>query len=226
MFKIAIPPFHGWVLRMIKEFDYSDIFIIFVIQKFIPIFIFSQMSINVNLLLLLLLSSIFFLIMFITNIVYINIIIFISSTVNRFWIIYGTMTTSLWLEFILIYTIFITILCFNLKSIECFNKINIIKIKNQDKIILSVQFLNLRGIPPFSGFFLKLIIIKTFCDVHPFFLILILIITVILIFVYITAIFYIFTSNSDYYATSKTTGIIKINIIITTIFIPLLFFIN
>ena len=86
LFKLGLPPFHSWVLRILGELKYAEIWLIFSIQKVIPLIIMSQIP-RSNWVSLIVFSLRLMLVgRYVVSNLSLNLIMFISSVVNTLWI--------------------------------------------------------------------------------------------------------------------------------------------
>ena len=141
--KIGLPPFHFWILNLIKN---NNLFIVWFLtfQKFVPslIIIFSSCIFNVlN----------FIIVMFFIN----NFLIVITKSINIF-LFFSSRRTSILIFFLSCFNIFYSLfLLFYYFFSFFFFLFSFFKNSNVDKEIRSLFFFFVRGLPPFLIFFLK-----------------------------------------------------------------------
>lgn len=225
LFKLGIPPFHSWVIRIINYLNYNEIFIILILQKFIPMLILRKIKIKFEIIIIIIIFNYIFLLIFVNIIRYIRLILFFSSRTNSLWILSVINIKEIWFKFILIYGFMNIILFFilnklNLYKLSIFNKFIFI-----DVIILIIIFFNLAGFPPFLGFFIKLMIIKLILFLNFFIIIILIFLSLIIIYMYILIIYYYISfieyKNFIYINLRKTTIFIRINFILFILLINL-----
>ena len=218
-FKLALPPFHGWLVSILFDLDYRAIFMIFSVQKFIPLIILSQININLNLFTISSILIVFILLNLINLISSFHYLIFLSSLTNIYWLLATLSYNNIWLNFILIYTLIVglALLCL---SNEGLNKmLDLTKINLSGILLISLQFMNLGGIPPLLGFFLKLLIIKFIVEIKIIVIFPIIFITIILLFSYVSLIYQIFCINLNRRVGITFSSAMNVNIFVSIIII-------
>uniref|UniRef100_UPI0030FF392B NADH dehydrogenase subunit 2 n=1 Tax=Haemaphysalis novaeguineae TaxID=3132036 RepID=UPI0030FF392B len=163
MIKLAVIPFHSWLILISETLDYNSFIIILTIQKVIPLFILDKMKSGITLLMSIL--SIVWSSIMIFNLKLLKKILIFSSISHLSWMIIIMFSSSnFWMFYMIIYFYMIFLIVKILKKMNI-NSINsLMKIKGNDKISIIVLLLSLGGMPPFIGFIIKflaiLIIIK------------------------------------------------------------------
>lgn len=158
--KSGIPPFHFWLPQVVENTEIIQTFFILSWQKIAPFIILTYC-----------LSNILFSIIFISAMVgavgginqnSIKKILAYSSITHGAWMIFSIIIKqNLWVIYFFIYNIRLLVIClliekFNLKKIS---EINNRKIVRNVKIIFIINILSIAGLPPFLGFFGKIIVI-------------------------------------------------------------------
>lgn len=221
--KIGRAPFHYWIPIIIEGINWLKIFILLTWQKINPLIILYFNNyfnlINIFILLSLIIGSISGL-----NYSSIKKIISFSSINQLRWIIIRLINNKLLKLYLIFYffTIWIIIKSIILFNIKYLNEIYNLNIKNKFiKLFIFINFLSLGGLPPFLGFFPKLIIIIKINNL--FILFFIIVITLITLFIYLRIILSIIILNS--LKTNKIKKIINnnnfINITLFILFINL-----
>lgn len=82
LFKLAIPPLQSWITRILSELNYICIWVLFTVQKVIPLVVLSQLGLEWNLIILSGILIIFFLITINRILASISLLLFVSSMVN------------------------------------------------------------------------------------------------------------------------------------------------
>uniref|UniRef100_A0AAU7YTU3 NADH-ubiquinone oxidoreductase chain 2 n=1 Tax=Stephanitis macaona TaxID=3156568 RepID=A0AAU7YTU3_9HEMI len=157
MIKLGIPPFHMWMPEMLSKVNWMILSFMITLQKINPLIITSQILEN-NLLLpmILIISATIGSISGINQIM-MNKIMAYSSINHMSWtIMCMMMMNTLWIKYFIIYSIITLTLCFmfNKKMIFYINQLNM-NCNNNMKIIITILMLNLGGMPPLPGFFIK-----------------------------------------------------------------------
>lgn len=84
LFKIALPPFQGWLVNLLIYLDSSSFFIILCLQKFIPLTILSMIDQHHNVITISLIFS-FLLSLFSANrVISLPMLLFFSSVINSY----------------------------------------------------------------------------------------------------------------------------------------------
>nr|YP_009560370.1 NADH dehydrogenase subunit 2 [Haemaphysalis bancrofti]QAB05937.1 NADH dehydrogenase subunit 2 [Haemaphysalis bancrofti] len=163
MIKLAMIPFHSWLILISETLDYNSFMIIITIQKVIPLFILDKMKSGITLLMSIL--SIICSSIMIFNLKLLKKILIFSSISHLSWMIIVMFSSSnFWMFYMIIYFYMIFMLVKILKKMNISSINSLMKIKGNDKISMIVLLLSLGGMPPFIGFIIKflaiLIIIK------------------------------------------------------------------
>lgn len=156
--KIAIPPFHSWIITIIEGLNYNYIFILFTLIKIVPLIIIKKISLNLNIIsiLSLIVGSISGL-----NQFSIRKILGYSSIFNIGFLIYRINSNTILILYLINYSIVILILILLEKEkIYFINQIIFLNIKIKSKLILWVNIISLGGFPPITGFIIKIIVFE------------------------------------------------------------------
>nr|AIZ58484.1 NADH dehydrogenase subunit 2 [Argas walkerae] len=170
LIKLGAAPFHIWFPEVMDGLKLEAVLILISIQKIIPLYILSFMN-NFIMILSIILSAIVGSLGG-WNQNSIRKILAFSSITHIAWLISLIMTSNHWwcLYFLTYSLIMISLLAFFIKNkMSLINQINISSMPLfQISLILTV--LSLGGLPPFMGFFLKLLSIKLILSSTPFLL--------------------------------------------------------
>ena len=165
------------------------------IQKIIPLIILNNIYINYLLFYLSIIITIIFIIFILSSVINLNKLLAISSLGNILWLISRNIL-SLKLIFLFIF-IYIYLLLgiyifYNIYYYNIFIQIN--RINYFDKIIIVIVFISLGGIPPILGFLRKLLILKIIFIYENIFLFMLIIFSaLILLYHYISRIYFFLT---------------------------------
>nr|UDF84428.1 NADH dehydrogenase subunit 2 [Phyllodiaptomus tunguidus]UDF84441.1 NADH dehydrogenase subunit 2 [Phyllodiaptomus tunguidus] len=162
LFKMGLPPLHSWMVSILLESPLWIIFLISSVQKLIPLHILAVLQIPSSLLSGFVLLTLILSLMTVKNMQSIRPMLILSTFGNSCWMAASTLLSKLWLWFLFFYSLF---LASALKSLHSFNiqKLSSLLSESQFvKVLCFLNFLNLGGLPPFSGFLLKLTLLKTF----------------------------------------------------------------
>ncbi len=192
--KIGLPPFHYWVIDLLKFSSWKIFFYLITIQKLGLYFILSYFIINKIIIILIILMSIvlrLFIIFIINNII--NIIIFSSFIHNRWLLRRLFIRKKLFLIYFILYVFFINILY---KILINYNLLIISQ--SIDSIKWWVVWI-LMGLPPFSLFLIKwsisLFLIKWSISLFLIFIIT----TFFILYIYFKFIYLIFLQKTNFY---------------------------
>nr|AWV83432.1 NADH dehydrogenase subunit 2 [Amphipsalta zelandica] len=159
MIKIGCPPFHFWYVSVIEGLTWMVCFILMTIQKIIPLIMLSYLYLNMGL----------FIVMAcvwgcIGGLGYSSMrkIIAYSSIYNLSWIFSGIMIINYsWLVYYFIYSFTLMAVCymFSLFNINYINQFILSSFDFMKSIMMMCIFMSMGGMPPFLGFFPKMIMI-------------------------------------------------------------------
>nr|YP_010571306.1 NADH dehydrogenase subunit 2 [Dermacentor reticulatus]UZG91442.1 NADH dehydrogenase subunit 2 [Dermacentor reticulatus]UZG91455.1 NADH dehydrogenase subunit 2 [Dermacentor reticulatus]UZG91468.1 NADH dehydrogenase subunit 2 [Dermacentor reticulatus]UZG91481.1 NADH dehydrogenase subunit 2 [Dermacentor reticulatus]UZG91494.1 NADH dehydrogenase subunit 2 [Dermacentor reticulatus] len=226
LIKLAIFPFHFWLMSISESLNFNALFLILSFQKVIPLFILSNFFFHwiiIQVMISTLISSIMAL-----NFKLVKKLLILSSISHQGWMISMIFKKiNFWILYLITYSIIIytiTILC------EKFNLISLINISNKkinysNKMNLISQFMSLGGMPPFLGFFIKIMAICSLMKFNLFIIVILIISSLINLFFYFKILTPIFFFNvkslkNSNFTFNKKTLFINMN------FMLLIFFIN
>nr|YP_010329453.1 NADH dehydrogenase subunit 2 [Haemaphysalis mageshimaensis]UNO53988.1 NADH dehydrogenase subunit 2 [Haemaphysalis mageshimaensis] len=160
MIKLAMIPFHSWLISISETLDYNSFSIILTIQKLIPLFILSFMKSGITFIISIL-SLIMSSIMIFNLKLFKKILIFSSISHLSWMIIIMFSSSSFWLFYMTIYMFMIFSICkiFKKTNINSLQDLMKPKIMNNDKISIIILMMSLGGLPPFFGFMIKFLAI-------------------------------------------------------------------
>nr|YP_009092560.1 NADH dehydrogenase subunit 2 [Pseudacysta perseae]AIR11941.1 NADH dehydrogenase subunit 2 [Pseudacysta perseae] len=174
MIKLGMPPFHMWMPEMLNKLNWNVTLIMLTIQKINPLFILNQLiEQNMILTIMMIMSSTLGSIMGI-NQLSLNKIMAFSSMNHMSWMIMCMMNSSnLWMKYFLIYFIINLTLCifFNENKLFYINQMNM-KMNFSLKMTTMLMMLNLGGLPPLPGFYLKWMSIESMMNFDYLYMIL------------------------------------------------------
>lgn len=228
LIKIAIIPFHFWLISIREFLDYNSLFFILSWQKIIPLFILSQIKIEISFFIRII--SLIFSSIIIFNLKIIKKILIFSSISHLRWVtILIIISRNFWISYLIIYFIIIypLIKILNKNNIISIKRILTIKITNREKISIIIIIISLGGIPPFIGFIIKLLAIIIIIQHSRIIILIIVLSSLINTFIYIRILYPILlltnktNININFFKTLKT-FINNIIIIITLIIINLI----
>jgi len=166
IFKLGVPPFHSWLIRILRIIRYSRMFVLFTIQKFIPFLILSQVIFIEAWIWILLICLIALMLLFINRLRRFYMLLILSGMLNTVWIMRCVTKGGDWVGFLLAYRVVLGGFIFGL-SVGGVIKINDMLILDWSYTsIIRFHLLNLGGLPPLVGFLIKLKLLKALSGVR------------------------------------------------------------
>lgn len=160
--KMGIIPFHFWVPTIIIDFNIFQCFVLLTWQKLAPLSIFLILNFDSLIWTLIILNRVLGSVIVI-NSVDIRLVILFSSINHIGWLFSILSNTKFLWFYLIIYFILLIPIFINLNNL-------IINVEINKSLMLNI--LNLGGIPPLSGFFLKICALRVINIEYRFFLIL------------------------------------------------------
>nr|AWV83393.1 NADH dehydrogenase subunit 2 [Yezoterpnosia vacua] len=190
LIKMGCPPFHLWFPSIMEGLSWFNCFMLSTIQKFVPIMLISYLNLNITL----------FIIMScvwgsLGGLMYSSLrkIIAYSSIYNLGWMISGTYIINYsWIIYYLIYSLTLMMVCYSfyIFGMNYLNQFFLISMNYMKLIFMMIIFLSMGGMPPFMGFFPKMIMVYCLILNKMFFICFILLISALLVmFFYLRVIF-------------------------------------
>lgn len=161
--KLGLAPFHGWFVSIITATTFPIIFFLSTVQKFIPLLILRLLPSSYALIIVLVLVTLLSVITIGITQTSLKKLFAVSSLNNVRWLLIGTqINLAVWNLYLIIYMVLLVPLLQVLSSLGNQHLAHrlIISLPNRIKLGLVVLLLSLGGLPPFLGFFNKLMIIK------------------------------------------------------------------
>lgn len=159
MYKLGLPPFHGWVFSLIRRIGLTELSILLTIQKIIPINLMMVYE-RLNFIFLSLGLTLFIYLLNINSIRSMKIILVYSSFRGTFWALVTTKINNFWLEYMVYYSIILLNFIFLCKKLRLVFLKDFFFIHTRSRWVIIFYLLSIGGVPPFLGFRLKLIILK------------------------------------------------------------------
>jgi len=225
IFKLGMPPFHSWLVRITFIRPLFQLWLIFFVQKFIPLQFLRNLNLVWMRIIIILILTSYKCFLLIKRLLRVRSLLLISAWVNTSWLIFSLIGGNPWLLFLFIYG-WILLIIIKFLSFFLINKTSsIMFLSSVYKIIGTTLFLNLAGLPPFSGFFIKLFILKSVISENsiPAALIL-LFLSLTVLYSYISIFYYFVGSNVvNKIVIAKSLPIrISLNFICIVLFFPLI----
>nr|YP_006234391.1 NADH dehydrogenase subunit 2 [Bothriocroton concolor]AET63039.1 NADH dehydrogenase subunit 2 [Bothriocroton concolor] len=158
LIKLAMIPFHFWILLMSESLDLNALLILLTIQKVIPLFILTKIKSEI-IIFFSLASSIFGSLMALSSKMIRKIMIFSSISHMGWMTIIINILSNFWIIYLTIYSLILFKFFNLLKKNKVYSISNFFmkKFNTNEKIMLTSSMMSLSGMPPFMGFFMKLI---------------------------------------------------------------------
>jgi len=173
LIKLASAPLHKWLIKVTSGLDWFTIFLLLTIQKIIPIialFLILNLNLTKFLFFFLVISSLFGCLGGIGQ-RSLRIIISYSSVRHLSWIIRIIYISRFyWLKYFIIYSLIL----FNVLISIYKNKIYRLRQLFGIDFNSIILFFSLGGLPPFLGFFIKVIVINSLINLNYYFILIIL----------------------------------------------------
>lgn len=158
--KLGVPPFHIWLLNLLIELDWLLFFIISSWQKILPFYIIGQI----------ILEAIEFFILFCLLVsvgiamylVSIKKLLIISSIFTRGWVLRSIIFIKIWwLLFFFLYSTILLFCCliFYIGKVDNLKIARLSSLSLTEKIGVFILLISMAGLPPFLGFYIKLLIL-------------------------------------------------------------------
>jgi len=160
IFKLGIPPFHSWLISVLTRIGYSRIFMLFTIQKFIPLFIISQIIFIELWLWVLILRLLGVTLMTLNSIGSFYLLLILSGALNTIWMLRRVSKGGSWVGFLLTYRVVLGALIFGLAKTSVIKVNDVTGLDWRRASIIRFHLLNLGGLPPLVGFLVKLKLLK------------------------------------------------------------------
>jgi len=196
--KLGMAPFHGWFISVMSSTSFSLMFLLSTAQKFIPLLVLRTLPRNplvVNILVLVTLRAVFML-----GLAQLSVkkLFAVSSINNVRWIVLGTQVTlHSWRLYLVIYSLLLipALRFLTLAQGQHPRHIKLAAIQNSDKLRIVFMLISLGGLPPFLGFFNKLLIVKILLSLGIIILGIIIFRSLTLLYYYLSWSFFLLTHN-------------------------------
>ena len=158
--KLGIPPFHPWYINIFFRLDWTNLFTLSTVQKIIPLYLLT-FSINSHFIVIIICLTCIICSAAAVFTYTTKLILGYSSLFNICWIVRAIQEFIIRIFFLLIYRVNLLIVIAYLHFLNL-SSVNFIKIRNPREFhnyFLLGSALRLGGIPPFIGFYSKILII-------------------------------------------------------------------
>lgn len=194
LFKLGLPPVHRWLVSVLLSARYTVVFLLLIVQKFIPLHVLSNLQVSISVLALALTLSIFLSLLILRSLRRLRVVLIISAWTNTRWLALTTQRAKAWAVYLTLYGLFLGSLLGVLGSARLNKLPSVVSASTPVKFSCSLSFLNLGGLPPFSGFFVKLLLLKYIRQSRALPLVLVLLaLSLISLYAYLASSFYVLT---------------------------------
>nr|UGS80191.1 NADH dehydrogenase subunit 2 [Dagualachesilla anchicayaensis] len=196
MIKLAAAPFHQWFINIIQGLSWMTSYFLMTWQKIAPIFILNYIYTKNLMIILFIISSVLIGSIGGLSQIFLKKILAFSSVNHLGWMFSAIMISkNILYSYILFYmfTNAFVMYLFFINNINQFNQIN----STSFWMPLSISLFSLGGLPPFIGFFPKLLLIKNLINVNLMISLILVLTSLITLFFYLRLSFKIFTLKSS-----------------------------
>lgn len=166
LYKLGVPPFHGWVINLVLRMNYFSLFLLLSLQKYILIFIMSSLRFNNLIIFIRIVAMTFIMLSLSKGVRFLPILLVISSITNLFLILIVLRISNRWFTIIIIYTYLLLCTCFILNLNNIYIVKDFLKKNFFIMIIVVIIILTIGGVPPIAMFPVKFVLIKTIIASH------------------------------------------------------------
>nr|UNO54417.1 NADH dehydrogenase subunit 2 [Rhipicephalus sanguineus] len=228
LIKLGVIPFHFWLMLISESLNFNSLLILLTIQKIIPLLIIEKF-LNKMMIPLFVLSSLMASILAMKYKLMKKILIF-SSISHQGWILcLIAKKVNFWFSYLIMYSVIIYTIIINCKMVN-FNSLNNLtsskmSVKMKNTMIMSMM--SLAGMPPFLGFFMKIVAISYLIKMNLIFITILIISSLINLFFYLRIMTPFFFINLKFLMWNlqmmKMNILIKINVAFLIILINIFF---
>uniref|UniRef100_UPI0030E23CFD NADH dehydrogenase subunit 2 n=1 Tax=Austruca sindensis TaxID=1316774 RepID=UPI0030E23CFD len=167
LLKMGSAPFHFWFPQVMEGLLWPQVFLLSTIQKLAPLTLISYLMVSEPLNKLIIISAIFSAIIGALgglNLMYLRKIIAFSSINHLSWMLVAvSMSDTFWLFYFSVYSLILLSITSMFYKLQTFTLSSLIKSDQNSyyfPLIMSFNFLSLSGLPPFTGFVPKWMLIQ------------------------------------------------------------------
>nr|WJR82413.1 NADH dehydrogenase subunit 2 [Rhipicephalus microplus] len=200
LIKLGMIPFHLWLISISEMLHFNSILILLTMQKIIPLLI-AEKFMNNSLIPLFTMSTFFASFLAMKHKLMKKILIF-SSISHQGWILCLLVKKfNFWIAYLMLYFIifFNIIKIFNKHSIIFFSDFMKKKMKTEIKIKMIMLMMSLGGMPPFLGFFMKIVSIYLLMSLNLIFIFMLILSSLLNLFFYMRMIIPLFFINLKFF---------------------------
>jgi len=186
LFKLGLPPMQSWLTSMLPAIDWISIWLVFTVQKIIPLTILRFLKLSPAVFSLMLAGGLFFILGSLSQVGSLFMLIFLSSSANGMWALRAVSVRGSWGLFMRAYSLLLLGVILRFKALKITTVGRLANVRLSRGLLLSLLFLNLGGLPPLLGFLIKLIIIKQLTHLSFFVLRVLILSSLGVLFVYVS----------------------------------------
>nr|YP_010693583.1 NADH dehydrogenase subunit 2 [Scolytoplatypus raja]WCB99774.1 NADH dehydrogenase subunit 2 [Scolytoplatypus raja] len=177
LMKMGAAPFHFWFPEMMSGLEWNMALLILTWQKISPFILLFYLNIPMKMLLIPILASALTGSIMGFNSLCLRKMISYSSINHISWMLVALMNYKIWLLYFLIYSLMNFFIIMNLKLYNIFftSQMSFLNNNKLMNLLFSMNLLSLGGLPPFIGFFPKLIVVNLLMQNNMMFLLLLMI---------------------------------------------------
>nr|YP_010866020.1 NADH dehydrogenase subunit 2 [Piezodorus guildinii]WGT93128.1 NADH dehydrogenase subunit 2 [Piezodorus guildinii] len=201
LIKLGAAPFHSWMPKIMSMMNWQKCIILMTWQKIAPLMMMSNLNtnmiINMSIIWSIIIGSLGGI-----NQTSLRKMMGYSSINHLGWMLAIIKNINLWMSYLIIYSMLITMICLMMNKYNIFfiNQMNMINMKNTEKISFLIMMMSMGGLPPFIGFLPKWITIQSMINNQEYIMIMIMIMFSLIILMYYLR---IMTSMFMYYSMSN-----------------------
>nr|QZR91889.1 NADH dehydrogenase subunit 2 [Ujna puerana] len=196
LIKMGVAPMHNWILSIVNGLDYISLFMLLTIMKIGPLTLLSYINQNIELFIM---TSLIFGSILGLNQNSIRKVMSYSSIYNMGYIISVINKNMIWFLYLMMYSVVLMMIILLLKKLKInyLNQFMINDMSLESKMSMWISMLSLGGMPPFLGFFPKLMIIQMMLTNNMIFIVVLMILSsLVVMFFYIRMMFVMLISYS------------------------------
>nr|YP_009743041.1 NADH dehydrogenase subunit 2 [Eurytemora affinis]QIJ60005.1 NADH dehydrogenase subunit 2 [Eurytemora affinis] len=164
-FKLGLPPMQSWLTSMLPSMSWMSMWLIFTVQKIIPLTILSFLKLNPFVFGLTLFGGLFFILGSLSQVSSLFMLMFLSSVANGMWALSVVGVSGNWGMFMGAYSLLLLSVMMSFSALKISSVGSFANVGLSAGLMLSLQFLNLGGLPPLLGFLIKLMMMKQLVSV-------------------------------------------------------------
>nr|YP_010303514.1 NADH dehydrogenase subunit 2 [Anaxilaus musgravei]QUT09466.1 NADH dehydrogenase subunit 2 [Anaxilaus musgravei] len=188
LIKLGAAPFHKWMPDMMSKMKWNKCMLLMTWQKVAPLMMMSnmmlsEMMINISIIWSVVMGSLGGI-----NQSSLRKMMAYSSINHLGWLLAINKSMNLWMLYLLIYMMMVSLICYMFKSYNVYfiNQITSMNLKISEKLMMFIMMLSMGGLPPFIGFLPKWMVINSMINNEEFMMIFIMV-----MFSLITLLYYI-----------------------------------